>query len=296
MAQIFLASGRRTLGYRLIGLRVARYVKADPASMAPLGPGRSLARSVLDTIAVVSASFLIIGLVDFFPVAVSRSKRAIHDHLAGTWVAAVDRPRYGAAIGVCAACLVVVVIATFGIVRPFEVEAYYMPSPSMTPTIHINDRFLVNKCWFRLHEPKRNDIVVFSVPENALQYIPEARGDNFVKRIVAIPGDEVRMANGHVYLYGHAGFQPEPFIPIGYLKTVPDPTGHNYEEDWFRTRRSDLVQHNGVYWIKVPAGEYFVLGDNRNNSMDSHVFGFIPRANILGKATVRFAPTFGELR
>jgi len=166
----------------------------------------------------------------------------------------------------------------------------------MTPTIQVNDRFLVNKCWYRLHLPKRNDLVVFSIPESAASYMPDNHGANFVKRIVAIPGDEVRMANGHLYLHGHAGYQPEPFIQVGYLKTVPDVTGHNDEGDWYLNRRSDITKHHDIYWIKVPAGKYFVLGDNRNNSNDSHVFGFILRANIIGKATTRFAPAFGDLR
>jgi signal peptidase I len=183
--------------------------------------------------------------------------------------------------------LMAILVAVFG--------TYCMPSPSMLPTIQRNDRLIVNKVWYGIRDPKRNDIVVFSIPPSAAKYMPNARGDAFVKRIVAIPGDDVRMANGRLYLYGR-GAQPEPFIKNGYRRTIPDPTGANPDDDWFQMRPANLVKHGGVYWIHVPPGQYFVLGDNRNDSMGSHVFGFIPRSNIIGKVTTRFLPTIGDLR
>jgi signal peptidase I len=149
-------------------------------------------------------------------------------------------------------------ILAFGI-RTFVAEARYIPSGSMLPTLQINDRLIIDKVSYHFVEPNRGDIVVFS-PTEALR----ARNfkDAFIKRIIGLPGDTVEVAEGKVYVNGEA-------LSENYLQDYP-----NYQ------------------WGPevVPQGQYLVLGDNRNNSFDSHLWGFVPRENIIGRAAVRFWP------
>lgn len=283
-------SGRRqTLGYRLSGLRVLLAGDAD----LPIGYGRSLARSVLDWGFYFLACYGI-GLVDYVPVAVSPAKRALHDLATGTRVAAVGRPRYPA-LAVCAVLLVALPFAfVFGLIRPFLMQGFYMPSPAMSPAMPINTRFLVNKLAYRTHAPRREDIVVFHVPASALSYLPGAPDTEYVKRVIGLPDEDMRMVGGKVLIYGK-GALLEPYVERGYAKDLPQPQSNDVEDDWFEERRSALVKHGGVWWIHVPPGQYFVLGDNRNNSNDSHLWGFVPRRSIVGKAALVYSPRLEDL-
>lgn len=150
----------------------------------------------------------------------------------------------------------------FFLVRPFVVQAFYIPSISMEPTLKVYDRILVNKFIYRLTEPRRFDIAVFRAPEAAMS----AGGQkDYIKRIIGLPGDvlEIRRYEG-VFVDGKK--LEEPYIG-------PDQVP-NY--DW------------GPF--EVPPGKVFVLGDNRNDSNDSHLWGFLDRDRILGKAMVIFWP------
>lgn len=154
----------------------------------------------------------------------------------------------------------------FFLVRPFVVQAFYIPSPSMEPTLKVYDRILVNKFIYRLGEPRRKDIAVFRAPEQAMTAGRQKDGQkDYIKRIVGLSGDvlEIRKYEG-VFVNGRR--LDEPYIG-------PDQVP-NY--DW------------GPY--KVPDGRVFVLGDNRNDSNDSHLWGFLDRQRILGKAMVIFWP------
>jgi len=154
----------------------------------------------------------------------------------------------------------------FFLVRPFVVQAFYIPSPSMEPTLRVYDRILVNKFIYRLGEPRRKDIAVFRAPEQAMTASRQKDGQkDYIKRIVGLSGDvlEIRRYEG-VFVNGRR--LDEPYIG-------PDQVP-NY--DW------------GPY--KVPEGRVFVLGDNRNDSNDSHLWGFLDRQRILGKAMVIFWP------
>ena len=154
----------------------------------------------------------------------------------------------------------------FFLVRPFVVQAFYIPSPSMEPTLKVYDRILVNKFIYRLGEPRRKDIAVFRAPEQAMTAGHQKDGQkDYIKRIVGLSGDvlEIRKYEG-VFVNGRR--LDEPYIG-------PDQVP-NY--DW------------GPY--KVPDGRVFVLGDNRNDSNDSHLWGFLDRQRILGKAMVIFWP------
>jgi len=149
-------------------------------------------------------------------------------------------------------------VLAFGI-RTFVAEARYIPSGSMLPTLQINDRLIIDKVSYHFVQPHRGDIVVFS-PTDTLR--AQNFRDAFIKRIIGLPGDTVEVAEGKVYVNGEA-------LAENYLQDYP-----NYQ------------------WGPevVPPDQYLVLGDNRNNSFDSHLWGFVPRENIIGRAVVRFWP------
>ena len=144
----------------------------------------------------------------------------------------------------------------FGFVRPFVMEAFWIPSGSMIPTLEINDRVLVNKFIYRFSEPERGDIIVF-------QSVDDPKED-LIKRVVGLPGDKIAVRGGKLFLNGEP--QKEPYTN----KKLPD--------------RTFFAQ------TTVPKGHIFVMGDNRGNSADSRVFGPLPRKNIEGEAFLRFWP------
>jgi len=145
------------------------------------------------------------------------------------------------------------------LIRSFVAEARYIPSGSMLPTLQINDRLIIDKWSYRSQSPQRGDIVLFS-PTEALKQ--QNFKDAFISRLIGIPGDKVEVKGGKVYVNN----QP---LEENYIEDAP-----NYQ----------------FGPVTVPANSYFVLGDNRNNSYDSHYWGFVPRENIMGKATKRFWP------
>lgn len=283
------SSGRQTLGYRLAGLRVM--LAGDDA--VPIGFGRGLVRSLLDWVFTFLA-FYGVGLVDYVPVAFTPARRALHDVATRTRVVVTGPPRY-LALAACAALLVLIPFGVvYGVVRPFLMQGYYMPSPAMDPTMPVNTHFLVNRLVYRFRPPRRGDILAFHAPAAAASYLPAGADTDYVKRVVGLPGEDLRMAGGKVILYGK-GALPEPYVQAGYAHSLPDPNSMDGQDDWFETRRSSLVRHGGAWWVQVPAGQYFVLGDNRNNSNDSHVWGFLPRRNIIGKVTLVYSPGLEDL-
>ncbi|MEW6496860.1 MAG: signal peptidase I [Cyanobacteriota bacterium] len=144
-------------------------------------------------------------------------------------------------------------------IRSFVAEARYIPSGSMLPTLQINDRLIVDKLTYEFRDPKRGDIVVFS-PTEALK--AQNFKDAFIKRVVGLPGETVEVRDGRVYVNN----QP---LQERYIEERP-----NYQ----------------FGPVTVSPNQYLVLGDNRNNSYDSHYWGFVPRTNIIGRAVVRFWP------
>lgn len=151
------------------------------------------------------------------------------------------------------------IVAIF--VRTFIVEPRYIPSLSMYPTFDIGDQFLVDKLSRYSRPPSDDDVVVFEPPP-ALRERGYRKSDAFIKRVVARAGETVYIHDGVVEVNGVV--RHEPFIN-------ESPT---YE--W----------GPGV----VPDGHVMVLGDNRNNSFDSHIWGFLPEKNIIGRAFIRYWP------
>ena len=152
--------------------------------------------------------------------------------------------------------LLVSFVLVFGFVRPFVVEAFWIPSASMVPTLKYGDRVLVNKFIYRFTEPQRGDVIVFKSVEGD--------GQDLIKRVVGVPGDEIAVRGGKLFVNGEP--QKEPYVN----KKYPD--------------RSFYAP------TTVPKDHVFAMGDNRANSQDSRVFGPVPEKNIEGEAFLRFWP------
>lgn len=144
-------------------------------------------------------------------------------------------------------------------IRTFVAEARYIPSESMLPTLEVQDRLIIEKISYHFKDPKRGDVVVFNPTEILEQ---QNYKDAFIKRVIGIPGDTVQVRGGHVYVNGKQ-------LEEDYINQAPD---YEYGP------------------VTVPENHYLVFGDNRNNSYDSHYWGFVPREKLVGKAFVRFWP------
>jgi len=146
------------------------------------------------------------------------------------------------------------------VVRAFLFQAFYIPSASMEPTLQKNDRVLVNKLSYKLHDVHRGDIIVFKAPKDVNPPVKD-----LVKRVIGIPGDTVEgRADGYVYVNGKRIHEP-------YLK----PPG---------------ITTPGFSKRTVPPDHYWVMGDNRVVSEDSRFFGFIPKKDIVGRVFIRIWP------
>jgi signal peptidase I len=164
--------------------------------------------------------------------------------------------------------LAVVAIAVALLIQAFLVKPYRIPSESMEDTLLIGDRVLVDRVSWRFSQPQRGDIVVFH---------PPFAGPVLIKRIVGMPGDEISLRDGAVYVDGKP--LDEPYVRIG-DEGGPEPT-----EPF----------DNGLPWslqepYTVPDGNYFVMGDNRTDSGDSREFGPVPRGQLVGQAFARYWP------
>jgi signal peptidase I len=182
------------------------------------------------------------------------------------------------------------------VIQAFVVKPYQIPSASMEPTLDIGQRVLVNRVNYHLSDPDRGDIVVFHPPEGAengercgakradagggnpgeVTYDPatqacpeptdETSDTNFIKRVVALPGDRLRIEDGH-----------------------PVVNGEPAEEDFIRPCRGG----NGCNLpeeIVIPPDHYFMMGDNRGSSDDSRFWGPVPREDIIGQAFFTYWP------
>jgi len=186
--------------------------------------------------------------------------------------------------------LVVIIAAALGLalaIQAFVVKPYRIPSGSMLPTLHINQRVLVNRIASNFSDPHVGDIVVFHPPKQYDSCADPRQGENasgqdaaracdtvgrqpssetFIKRVVAVGGDRISIRNGHVYRNGVR--EKDSF-------TVPCTGGGSCD---FPAA------------ITIPAGDYYMMGDNRPNSEDSRFWGPVPRSWIIGKAFLTYWP------
>lgn len=139
----------------------------------------------------------------------------------------------------------------------YIVRTFYIPSSSMKPTLLPYDYILVNEFIYRFTEPQRKDIIVFKPPNRK-------NAPDYIKRVIGLENEVLEVRDGKVFINGNP--IEEPYIPA---EQKPD-----------------------YQWgpQKIPEGNLFVMGDNRNNSEDSHAWGFLPKKNIVGKAFVIFWP------
>jgi signal peptidase I len=178
--------------------------------------------------------------------------------------------------------LAVVAITVAVLIKTFVAQAFFIPSASMTPQLQVHDRVVVSKLAYHLHNPRRGDIIVFNAPPQDQQ--PRSSSHNiivrllrgfgkavgvlqdqteFIKRVIALPGESVEGKAGHVYINGR--LLREPYLPA-------------------QTVTSDFSPH------QVPPGSVWVMGDNRGNSNDSRFFGPIQDSQIVGRTIWRVWP------
>jgi|ERR1700674_105384 len=185
-------------------------------------------------------------------------------------VAAVPAARASTASSLLRELVEVVVLAVilyFGI--SFAVQTVHVEGLSMWATLDNNDYLIANKIDYRLHSPQRGDIIILRPPTD--------NSKDFIKRVIALPGERLLIRDGYVYINGHK--LDEPYLPEAW----------NSMNNW--------PPDGSVDGKVVPANEYFVMGDNRNKSQDSRIFGFIGRDRIDGRAWFRIWPlnNFGDI-
>ncbi|MFP4497228.1 MAG: signal peptidase I [Vulcanimicrobiota bacterium] len=144
----------------------------------------------------------------------------------------------------------------------FLFRTFYIPSGSMIPTLQIRDYIIVNEFIYRVKKPQRGDIVVFTPPPAA-----NAGDKEFIKRVVGLGGETIEIIGGKVFIDGEK-------------------------------LKEDYVKYPADYHLppqKIPPGNLFVMGDNRPSSADSHIWGFLPEKNLIGRASVIILP-FNRIR
>lgn len=154
------------------------------------------------------------------------------------------------------------------ILRLLVIEPRYIPSLSMYPTFDVGDQLAVEKITKRIRPPSRNEVVVFNPPQGFVDIVKSSYGNTgksreaLIKRIVAIEGDKVEVKNGKLYINDKV--QDEPFTA------------------------EDAEYTFGP--VNVPIDSVLVLGDNRNHSLDGHLWGFLPKKNVIGRAVFIYWP------
>ena len=181
------------------------------------------------------------------------------------------------------------VLLVVWVLRSFLFEPFTIPSGSMLPTLQVGDYILVNKYTYGLRlpvlgtelvsvgKPARGDIMVFKYPENPSQ--------NFIKRVVGLPGDRIRVEAGRVFVNDRELPREKVDFPGAepwelYYRENPGTAAHLIRQEEGREAGSPQAE-----W-QVPADSYFMLGDNRDNSRDSRFWGFVPDSYIVGRASV----------
>ncbi len=156
------------------------------------------------------------------------------------------------------------------LIRMFLVQAYYIPSSSMEATLREDDRVLVNKLSYRFGDIQRGDVIVFSKPDGAPGEI-----NDFIKRVIALPGETVAFSNGQVLIDGEP--YNEPYVDL--------------TRTFVNGRLMDCANEPAsADYCLVPEGTVFVMGDNREGSTDSRTFGPIEIDSIVGRAFIKLWP------
>ncbi|HET8547650.1 MAG TPA: signal peptidase I [Bryobacteraceae bacterium] len=196
-------------------------------------------------------------------------------------------PRHEHHRGTIAEWTVTILLLLFGTTT--LVQAFVIPTGSMEDTLLVGDHLLVDKLAYAPPGPisrhflpytevRRGDIIVFRYPIDIRQ--------TFVKRVIGVPGDRIRVVNKQVYRNGEPLKEPYKFHKTEYV----DPYRDNFPSQAYphlNERAQEMLENNVRNGeIVVPANSYFAMGDNRDNSLDSRYWGFVPRENIIGKPLI----------
>jgi len=160
--------------------------------------------------------------------------------------------------------LVHVVLISLAIIVPiryFLIQPFYVKGASMEPNFYDHEYLIIDEISYRLHEPLRGDIVVFRYPNDPRQF--------FIKRIIALPGERIKVSGGKVTLFNAAHPEGESLDETSYLGSA------------YTAGEKDLT---------LSSSEYFLMGDNRSASLDSRIFGAVPRNFIVGRVWFRGWP------
>jgi signal peptidase I len=193
-----------------------------------------------------------------------------------------DLPR-----GVIAEWTVTIILLLFGTTT--LVQAFVIPTGSMEDTLLIGDHLLVDKMAYAPPGPvtkhllpyediKRGDIIVFRYPIDIKQ--------TFVKRVIGVPGDHIRLENKRVFLNGHALTEPYKYNKTEYIDSYRDNFPNFPNVSLYKPAQDMLVNNVQHGEVVVPSDHYFAMGDNRDSSLDSRYWGFVPRENIIGKPLI----------
>lgn len=221
-------------------------------------------------------------------------------------------------------------VLVFMVVRPFAMQTFFIPSPSMVDTLRVNDLIAANKAIYRYTDPKAGDIVVFKPPKRGL-LDPNVEQD-YIKRLVGAPGQIIEIRDGELYRDGLKVNEPyvrEPsatdfklvkytgsrkqwegeYIPVTYMRGSPPgvanygvPIASEYSvgmnslssakqfEELTEEERTVMKELRDLPPAAIPPGYYLMMGDNRNNSFDSRGWGLVPRKNIIGRSEIIWMP------
>jgi signal peptidase I len=169
------------------------------------------------------------------------------------------------------------------------VQAFVIPTGSMEDTLLIGDHLLVDKLAYApsgpvsrfvlpYTEPKRGDIIVFRYPVDIKQ--------TFVKRCIGVPGDRIRLVNKQLILNGHAVREPYVYHKSDLIDSYRDNFPSEPNTFMADPAHDMLANHLVNGEVVIPPGYYFAMGDNRDSSLDSRYWGFVPRGNIIGKPVI----------
>jgi signal peptidase I len=184
------------------------------------------------------------------------------------------------------------VIVAFLLIEGTLVQARVIPSGSMENTVLVGDHLIVSRFGYDAgvpftewhvplwRNPHRQQIIVFRAP------LPEEGNPDFIKRCIGVPGDHIKVVAGNVFVNGVKLNEPytrhAPGAEISAVENYPPPSIADLDGGVTSEWTADFPNHVENGEIVVPPGEYFMMGDNRDNSRDSRFWGFVPRANIIG--------------
>jgi signal peptidase I len=198
--------------------------------------------------------------------------------------------------GVIAEWTVTIILLLFGTTT--LVQAFVIPTGSMEDTLLVGDHLLVDKLAYApagavtkhmlpYEDVHRGDIIVFRYPINIK--------DTFVKRVMGVPGDHIKLVNKKVYLNGHLLNEPYVVHKTEYIDSYRDNFPGDPNVPLYPPAQRMLQENVQNGEVVVPEGHYFAMGDNRDSSLDSRYWGFVPRENIIGKPLIIYwsydAPT-----